>query len=103
MPLLNASLTDCVFEMSRSTTVDEVNNLFKNASQGDLVSILGYEERPLVSSDYSGDMRSCIIDGLSTMLVDNRQLKILAWYDNEVGYANRLMELVYKVASCIRS
>ena len=103
VPLLNASLTDCVFEMSRSTTVDEVNNLFKNASQGDLASILGYEERPLVSSDYSGDTRSCIIDGLSTMLVDNRQLKILAWYDNEVGYANRLMELVYKVASSIRS
>ena len=103
VPLLNASLTDCVFVMSRSTTVDEVNNLFKNASEGDLASILGYEERPLVSSDYSGDTRSCIIDGLSTMLVDNRQLKILAWYDNEVGYANRLMELVYKVASSIRS
>ena len=103
VPLLNASLTDCVFEMSRSTTVDEVNNLFKNASEGDLASILGYEERPLVSSDYSGDTRSCIIDGLSTMLVDNRQLKILAWYDNELGYANRLIELVCKVASSIRS
>ena len=103
VPLLNASLTDCVFEMSRSTTVDEVNNLFKNASQGDFASILGYEERPLVSSDYSGDTRSCIIDGLSTMLVDNRQLKILAWYDNELGYANRLIELVCKVASSIRS
>ncbi|MDC0158762.1 ArsJ-associated glyceraldehyde-3-phosphate dehydrogenase [Rhodospirillaceae bacterium] len=102
VPLLNASLTDCVFEMTRSTTVTEVNNLLQNASQSNFGSILGYEERPLVSSDYSGDTRSCIVDGLSTMVVNNTQLKILAWYDNEVGYANRLIELVSKVASSIK-
>ena len=102
VPLLNASLTDCVFEMTRSTTVTEVNNLLQNASQSNFGSILGYEERPLVSSDYTGDTRSCIVDGLSTIVVDNTQLKILAWYDNEVGYANRLIELVSKVASSIK-
>ena len=102
VPLLNASLTDCVFEMTRSTTVTEVNTLLQNASQSNFGSILGYEERPLVSSDYSGDTRSCIVDGLSTMVVDNTQLKILAWYDNEVGYANRLIELVSKVSSSIK-
>ena len=102
VPLLNASLTDCVFETTRSTTVTEVNNLLQNASQSNFGSILGYEERPLVSSDYSGDTRSCIVDGLSTIVVDNTQLKILAWYDNEVGYANRLIELVSKVASSIK-
>ena len=102
VPLLNASLTDCVFETTRSTTVTEVNNLLQNASQSNFGSILGYEERPLVSSDYTGDTRSCIVDGLSTIVVDNTQLKILAWYDNEVGYANRLIELVSKVASSIK-
>ena len=103
VPLLNASLIDCVFEMKRSVTVDEVNNLFKRASQSDFGRILGYEERPLVSADYVGDTRSCVVDGLSTMVVDNTQLKILAWYDNEVGYANRLIELARKVALSIQN
>ncbi|MDC1172184.1 ArsJ-associated glyceraldehyde-3-phosphate dehydrogenase [Alphaproteobacteria bacterium] len=103
VPLLNASLTDCVFEMRRPTTIGEVNNLFKSASQSDFGRILGYEERPLVSTDYAGDIRSCIVDGLSTMVVDNTQLKILAWYDNEMGYAHRLIELVNKVAFGIKS
>jgi glyceraldehyde 3-phosphate dehydrogenase len=98
VPLLNASLTDCVFEVSRPTTVEAVNNLFKTAAAGQLSGILGYEERPLVSVDYKDDPRSAIIDALSTMVVDNTQVKVLAWYDNEWGYANRMAELARKVA-----
>ena len=93
VPLLNASLTDCVFEVERPTTVDEVNALLKVASEGDLKGILGFEERPLVSIDYRTDPRSSIIDALSTMVVDGTQVKILAWYDNEWGYVNRMVEL----------
>lgn len=98
VPLLNASLTDCVFEMERPTTVSEINNLLKTAAEGSLKGILGYEERPLVSIDYKDDPRSAIIDALSTMVVDETQVKILAWYDNEWGYANRMVELACKVA-----
>ncbi|BAZ39726.1 glyceraldehyde-3-phosphate dehydrogenase [Calothrix sp. NIES-4101] len=99
VPLLNASLTDCVFEVVRATTVEEVNGLLKAASeQAPLQGILGYEERPLVSIDYKDDPRSSIIDALSTMVVDETQVKILAWYDNEWGYANRMVELARKVA-----
>jgi glyceraldehyde 3-phosphate dehydrogenase len=98
VPLLNASLTDCVFEVARSTTVSEVNQLLKSASEGVLQGILGYEERPLVSIDYKDDPRSAIIDALSTMVVNETQVKILAWYDNEWGYANRMVELARKVA-----
>ncbi len=98
VPLLNASLTDCVFEVSRPTTVEEVNALLKSAAEGPLKGILGYEERPLVSVDYKGDTRSAIIDALSTMVVDGTSVKILAWYDNEIGYVNRMVELARKVA-----
>lgn len=99
VPLLNASLTDCVFEVARPTTVEEVNQLLKVASEtAPLKGILGYEERPLVSIDYKDDPRSSIIDALSTMVIDNTQVKILAWYDNEWGYANRMAELARKVA-----
>jgi len=99
VPLLNASLTDCVFEVARPTTVAEINNLLKIASeQAPLKGILGYEERPLVSIDYKDDPRSSIIDALSTMVVDETQVKILAWYDNEWGYSNRMAELARKVA-----
>ncbi|MGJ3254159.1 MAG: ArsJ-associated glyceraldehyde-3-phosphate dehydrogenase [Elainellaceae cyanobacterium] len=98
VPLLNASLTDCVFEVERPTTVDEVNRLLKTAADGELNGILGYEERPLVSIDYKDDSRSSIIDALSTMVVDGTQVKILAWYDNEWGYSNRMVELARKVA-----
>lgn len=97
VPLTNASLTDCVFELERATTVEEVNDLLKAASQTYLKDILGYEERPLVSVDYRGDARSSIIDALSTMVVNGTQLKLYAWYDNEWGYVNRTMELVRKV------
>ncbi|NJL21537.1 MAG: ArsJ-associated glyceraldehyde-3-phosphate dehydrogenase [Leptolyngbyaceae cyanobacterium SM1_3_5] len=98
VPLLNASLTDCVFEVARSTSVEEVNGLLKAAADGELKGILGYEERPLVSIDYKDDPRSSIIDALSTMVIDDTQVKILAWYDNEWGYANRMVELARKVA-----
>lgn len=93
VPLANASLTDCVFEVERATTAEEVNALLKAASQQELKNILGYEERPLVSVDYKTDPRSSIIDALSTMVVNGTQVKIYAWYDNEWGYANRTVEL----------
>ncbi|MDO8298788.1 ArsJ-associated glyceraldehyde-3-phosphate dehydrogenase [Lacisediminimonas sp.] len=92
-PVLNASLTDCVFELARPTTADEVNALFKAASEGALAGILGYEERPLVSADYARDTRSAIVDALSTMVTDGTMLKVYAWYDNEMGYACRMVDL----------
>ena len=101
VPLLNASLTDFVFEPSREVTREEVNDYFKVAARGELAGILGYEERPLVSVDYVNDPRSAIIDALSTMVVDRRQVKIFAWYDNEWGYANRLIDIVQKVADSL--
>jgi glyceraldehyde 3-phosphate dehydrogenase len=97
VPLLNASITDCVFEMARETTVDEVNNLFKAAAEGPLKGILGYETRPLVSSDYTNDQRSGVIDAPSTMVVNGTQLKVYAWYDNEYGYAYRLIDVALMV------
>jgi glyceraldehyde 3-phosphate dehydrogenase len=101
LPLLNASLTDCVFELPNPTSVAEVNALLKAASEGPLKGILGYEERPLVSADYTNDTRSGIVDAPSTMVTNGTQLKLLVWYDNEVGYATRMMELVAKVASSL--
>jgi glyceraldehyde 3-phosphate dehydrogenase len=92
-PVLNASLTDCVFELERPTTVEEVNALFKSASEGELAGILGFETRPLVSADYTNDSRSAIVDALSTMVTDETLLKVYAWYDNEVGYACRMVDL----------
>jgi glyceraldehyde 3-phosphate dehydrogenase len=97
VPLLNASLTDCVFEVARDTTVEEVNALFQQAAESDLAGILGYEVRPLVSTDFLNDPRSSIIDAPSTMVVNKRQVKVYAWYDNEWGYVNRMAELAAKV------
>jgi glyceraldehyde 3-phosphate dehydrogenase len=102
VPLLNASLTDCVFEMKRETTVQEVNSLFKVAADGALKGILGYEELPLVSIDFKDDPRSAIVDALSTMVIDKTQVKVLAWYDNEWGYVNRMAELACKVVKGMR-
>ncbi|MEM7778225.1 MAG: ArsJ-associated glyceraldehyde-3-phosphate dehydrogenase [Pseudomonadota bacterium] len=96
-PVLNASLTDCVFELERETTVEEVNRLFTQASNGELAGILGYEPRPLVSVDYCNDSRSSIIDGLSTMVTDGTLLKVYAWYDNEMGYACRMVDLANQI------
>jgi len=101
VPLLNASLTDCVFEVSRPTTVEEINAAFKRAAEGALVGILGFEERPLVSVDFKDDPRSAIVDALSTMVVDGTCLKVLAWYDNEIGYVNRMVELAQKVGASL--
>jgi glyceraldehyde 3-phosphate dehydrogenase len=92
-PVLNASLTDCVFEMKRETSAEEVNALFAAAAKGPLAGILGYEERPLVSVDYARDTRSAIVDALSTLVTDGTLLKIYAWYDNEMGYACRMVDL----------
>lgn len=101
VPLLNASLTDCVFEVARETTVEEVNSLFQSAAEGPLKGILGYETRPLVSSDYVNDPRSAIIDAASTMVVAGTQVKIYAWYDNEWGYACRLADITRMVAASL--
>ena len=99
VPLLNASLTDCVFELERDTTPAEVNELFRRAADGPLTGILGYEPKPLVSTDFLNDTRSAIVDGPATMVVDGNQLKVLAWYDNEIGYVHRMMELAKKVGA----
>ena len=102
VPLLNASLTDMVFEVGRATHVAEVNGLLQAAAEGPLKGILGYEAQPLVSIDHVGETRSAIVDGGSTKVVDATHVKILAWYDNEVGYANRLVDVMLKVASSVR-
>ena len=99
VPLLNGSLTDAVFELKQSVTAEEVNAAFKAASEGPLKGILGYEERPLVSCDYTNDNRSSIIDALSTMVIDGTQLKVFAWYDNEWGYSCRMADLTCHVVS----
>jgi glyceraldehyde 3-phosphate dehydrogenase len=92
-PVLNASLTDAVFEMARPVTEGEINALFKSAASGPLAGILGFEERPLVSADYVNDTRSAVVDGPSTMVTDGTMLKVYAWYDNEAGYACRMVDL----------
>ncbi|MEX1199508.1 MAG: ArsJ-associated glyceraldehyde-3-phosphate dehydrogenase [Methylophaga sp.] len=99
VPLANASLTDCVFEVKQKTSAEAVNQLLKTAARTDLKDILGYEEKPLVSSDFRGDPRSSIIDALSTMVTNDTQVKIFAWYDNEWGYSMRTMELAQKVGA----
>ena len=91
--MLNASLTDCVFEMARPATEAEINSLFKSAAAGPLAGILGFETRPLVSADYANDTRGAIVDAPSIMVTDETLLKVYAWYDNEVGYACRMVDL----------
>ncbi|MEM9724947.1 MAG: ArsJ-associated glyceraldehyde-3-phosphate dehydrogenase [Pseudomonadota bacterium] len=100
-PLLNASLTDCVFEMKRSVTAEQVNALFKRHAEGPLRGILGYEERPLVSTDYVNDKRSAIIDAAMTLVVAGTQLKVYAWYDNEFAYSHRLADVARLVAASL--
>ena len=97
VPLANASLTDIIFDVSRDTTAEEVNDLLEAAADNELAGVLGFEARPLVSIDYKGDQRSTIVDALSTMVVNKRMVKIYAWYDNEMGYATRTSELIRKV------
>ena len=101
VPLLNASLTDCVFEVERPTTVAEVNTLLAAAAEGPLAGILGFETRPLVSSDYVNDPRSAIVDAGATMVTGGTQVKLVAWYDNEWGYACRLADVLGLVAGAL--
>ncbi|MFT7234965.1 MAG: glyceraldehyde 3-phosphate dehydrogenase [Methylophagaceae bacterium] len=101
VPLLNGSITDFVFEASRDTSTEEVNQLFKTASQKNLIDILGYETRPLVSADYTNDPRSSIVDAPSTMVINNSQVKILAWYDNEWAYVNRMIDIAQMIAKTL--
>jgi glyceraldehyde 3-phosphate dehydrogenase len=101
VPLLNASLTDAVFSVARDVTVDEINELFRVAAAGELEGILGFEERPLVSADYTNDTRSGIVDGPATMVTDRRLVKVLVWYDNEYGYAFRMADLAARVADTL--
>lgn len=101
VPLLNASITDCVFEVERATSLEEVNALFKVAAEGALQGILGYEERPLVSADYTNDPRSGIIDAPSTLVINGTQVKVYAWYDNEMGYAHRLVDVALMVGQSL--
>lgn len=98
VPLANASLTDCVFEVLQPTNVEEVNRMLSHAAQNELEGILGYEGRPLVSIDYRTDPRSVIVDALSTMVVNETQVKLFLWYDNEWGYANRTVEIARMVS-----
>jgi glyceraldehyde 3-phosphate dehydrogenase len=102
VPLLNASLTDCVFEIEREggVTVEEVNAALERASrEGPLRGIMGYETRPLVSTDYTNDTRSSVVDALSTQVIDKTMVKVYAWYDNECGYSKRMAELCHIVAA----
>ena len=99
VPVLNASITDCVFEVSQVTDSEEVNQFFRDAELGELKGILGIEDKPLVSTDYTNDPRSSIVDGPSTMVVDGTHIKIYAWYDNEWGYVNRMIEIAMKLGS----
>ena len=96
-PVLNASLTDAVFELARPTSAQEVNALFAEAANNELAGILGYEERPLVSADYVNDTRSSIIDAASTLVTDGTMLKVYAWYDNEMGYVCRMVDLAKRI------
>jgi len=98
VPLLNASLTDAVFELETGTSVEAVNQAFAEAASGPLQGILGFEQRPLVSVDYVNDPRSAVVDGLSTLVVNGSQLKVYAWYDNEWGYSCRMADLACYVA-----
>jgi len=100
VPLTNSSITDAVFEVLKPVTAEEVNAALKKASEeGPLKGVLGYEEQPLVSTDYTNDQRSSVVDALSTMVIDGTMVKIYSWYDNEVGYSKRMAELANIVAS----
>ena len=99
VPTPNVSLVDVVFELEETVTAEQVNQLLKEASETSLKGILGYSDKPLVSTDYNGDSRSSIVDGLSTMVVDDHMLKVIAWYDNEWGYSCRVIDLAAMMGS----
>ena len=88
------SLIDLVVDVEKNTTAEEVNEAFKEASEGPLHNIMRFEDKPLVSIDFNGDSFSAIIDGISTKVIEDRMVKVLAWYDNEWGYSNRVKDLL---------
>lgn len=98
VPTPTVSMVDLVCELKKDVTLEEVNNVLKEASEGKLNGILGYCDKPLVSIDYRGDSRSSIIDALSTMVIDKNMVKVVSWYDNEWGYSTRTVDLVNYVA-----
>lgn len=102
VPMQNSSLIDCVFEVNRKTDKEEVNELLRSAAEGALKAVFGYETAPLVSVDYQGDARSSVVDSQLTSVVNDTQVKIIAWYDNEWGYVSRMMELVGKVSASLK-
>ena len=99
--MANASLTDCVFEVEQPVTVEAVNTVLETAALGPLKGVLGYETKPLVSADYTNDTHSSTVDALSTMVINGTQVKLLLWYDNEIGYVHRMMELTKKLAQSL--
>ncbi|RLA92978.1 MAG: type I glyceraldehyde-3-phosphate dehydrogenase, partial [Deltaproteobacteria bacterium] len=99
VPTPNVSLVDLVAELEKETSTDEVNAAFREAAEGELKGILGYTEEPLVSVDFNGNMLSSIVDGLSTRVIEGRMAKVLAWYDNEMGYSARIIDLLEYIAS----
>jgi glyceraldehyde 3-phosphate dehydrogenase len=99
VPTPNVSVVDLVAELERDVTADEVNQALKTAAEGPLKGILAYSDLPLVSTDYNGATVSSTIDALSTMVLDGNMVKVLSWYDNEVGYSNRVVDLCDYIAS----
>jgi glyceraldehyde 3-phosphate dehydrogenase len=101
VPTPTVSIVDAVFEVEKSTTVEEVNATFKAASEGPMKGILGFSEEPLVSMDYKGDERSSIIDSELTAVMEGNMVKVVSWYDNEWGYSTRLADLAAKIAKSL--
>ena len=91
VPTSNVSLVDVTFEVEKTTSIEEVNNLLKAAAEGPLKGVLGYSDEPLVSIDYNGNTNSSTVDGISTAVSNGHIVKILTWYDNETGFSNRML------------
>ena len=101
MPTITVSVIDLVAELEQAATVQEINAAFAQASAGPLAGVLGYTDLPLVSSDFRGDSRSSIVDGLMTaVLHDERMVRVVGWYDNEWGYASRVADLSFFISEC---
>jgi glyceraldehyde 3-phosphate dehydrogenase len=98
VPTPNVSLVDLVAEVNQDVTAEDVNAALKEAAEGELKGILAYSEEPLVSTDYNGNPASSTVDALSTMVMENRMVKLVSWYDNESGYSNRVVDLVDYIA-----
>lgn len=98
VPTPNVSTVDLVADLEKDVTVEDINEALKVAADGQLKGVLGFSEEPLVSKDYNGNQLSSIVDALSTMVLDNNMVKVIAWYDNETGYSNRVVDLVGFIA-----